>query len=224
MMVETIDTASTPHRHPHKRAGSLRNRSPGVDGVDGVDVLAPGHVRACAGVCACVESDLSTPSTPNDVFANDFKPLRGCRCLNLSTPYRHHRHLEIQLSMKKGEKHPTEAEEQAELGRRLDSAGLVWFAIPNGGSRHVLEARNLKRQGVKTGVPDLVILSPSVGAPRGVALELKRAPPVGRLEDVRPEQWAWLARFEAAGFLAVVGLGWRDSVKQLQRLGYEVQG
>lgn len=125
--------------------------------------------------------------------------------------------------MKSGEKYPTEAEEQAELGRRLDSAGLVWFAVPNGGSRHVLEARNLKRQGVKTGVPDLVILSPAKGAPRGVALELKRAAPVGRLEDVRPEQWAWLARFEAAGFLTVVGLGWRDSVRQLQLLGYEVR-
>ena len=126
--------------------------------------------------------------------------------------------------MKSGEKYPTEAEEQIELARRLDSAGLVWFAVPNGGSRHVLEARNLKRQGVKTGVPDLVILSPSKAAPRGVALELKRAAPVGSLGDVRPEQWAWLARFEAVGFRALVGLGWRDSVRLLQQLGYEVQG
>lgn len=126
--------------------------------------------------------------------------------------------------MRSGEKYSTEAEEQAELARRLDSAGLVWFAVPNGGSRHVLEARNLVRQGVKSGVPDLVILSPTPAAPRGVALELKRAPPVGTLGDVRPDQWAWLARFEAEGFRTLVGLGWRDSVRQLQRLGYEVQG
>ena len=115
-----------------------------------------------------------------------------------------------------------ESEEQIELARRLDSAGLAWFAIPNGGSRDVREARNLKRQGVKTGVPDLVILTPAEHAPRGVALELKRAD--GSIRDVRPEQWAWLARFEAAGFTAVVGLGWRDSVWRLQQLGYEVQG
>lgn len=124
--------------------------------------------------------------------------------------------------MKSGEKYPTEAEEQAELARRLNRAGLVWFAVPNGGSRHVLEARNLVRQGVKSGVPDLVILSPTERAPRGVALELKRATPVGSLADVRPEQWEWLARFEVAGFRPVVGLGWRDSVKRLQLLGYEV--
>jgi hypothetical protein len=29
------------------------------------------------------------------------------------------------------------------------------FAIPNGGSRHILEAVNLKRQGVTAGVPDV---------------------------------------------------------------------
>jgi len=115
-----------------------------------------------------------------------------------------------------------ESEEQIELARRLDAAGLAWFAIPNGGSRDVREARNLKRQGVKAGVPDLIVLTPSAGAPRGVALELKRAD--GSIRDVRPEQWAWLARFEAAGFAAVVGLGWRDSVRRLQQLGYEVQG
>jgi len=118
----------------------------------------------------------------------------------------------------------TEADEQVELARRLDAAGLVWFAIPNGGSRHVLEARNLVRQGVKAGVSDLLILTPAAGAPRGVAVEMKRAPPTGRLADVRPEQWLWLARFEVVGIKGVVGLGWRDAVRQLQQLGYEVQG
>ena len=31
------------------------------------------------------------------------------------------------------------------------------FHIPNGGSRNTLEAANLKRQGVKAGVPDLCL-------------------------------------------------------------------
>lgn len=39
---------------------------------------------------------------------------------------------------------------------------LLWFAVPNGGSRNLLEAVNLKRQGVRGGVPDLVIV-PKVG-------------------------------------------------------------
>ena len=32
------------------------------------------------------------------------------------------------------------------------------FHIPNGGSRHLYEAMNLKRQGVKAGVADIVLL------------------------------------------------------------------
>jgi hypothetical protein len=39
---------------------------------------------------------------------------------------------------------------------------LLWFAVPNGGSRNLLEAVNLKRQGLRAGVPDLCII-PKVG-------------------------------------------------------------
>ena len=34
---------------------------------------------------------------------------------------------------------------------------ILIFAIPNGGSRNIIEASNLKRQGVLPGVPDLFI-------------------------------------------------------------------
>jgi len=37
------------------------------------------------------------------------------------------------------------------------------FAIPNGGSRHAAEAKNLKRQGVKPGVADVILLVPKKG-------------------------------------------------------------
>ena len=37
------------------------------------------------------------------------------------------------------------------------------FAIPNGGSRHKIEAINLKRQGVKAGVADVLLLIPKKG-------------------------------------------------------------
>lgn len=51
----------------------------------------------------------------------------------------------------------------------LQKACVNWFrlqypqfsdllvAIPNGGSRNVIEAANLKKQGVKSGIPDLVL-------------------------------------------------------------------
>ncbi|WP_455674766.1 VRR-NUC domain-containing protein [Phocaeicola sp.] len=37
------------------------------------------------------------------------------------------------------------------------------FAVPNGGSRHAREAANLKRQGVKAGVSDVIVLIPKKG-------------------------------------------------------------
>lgn len=51
----------------------------------------------------------------------------------------------------------------------LQKACVTWFqlqypqfsdllvAIPNGGSRNIMEAVNLKKQGVKPGIPDLVL-------------------------------------------------------------------
>lgn len=52
---------------------------------------------------------------------------------------------------------PTEAQEQLALIQWLNIKGIEYFAVPNGGSRHKLEAINLKRQGVKAGVSDMVV-------------------------------------------------------------------
>ena len=51
---------------------------------------------------------------------------------------------------------------------------LEWamFAIPNGGTRHKLEAYSLKKQGVKSGVSDITIQVPR-GKYHGFWLELK---------------------------------------------------
>ncbi|WP_294590916.1 VRR-NUC domain-containing protein [uncultured Bacteroides sp.] len=37
------------------------------------------------------------------------------------------------------------------------------FAVPNGGGRHIAEAANLKRQGVRRGVSDVILLIPKKG-------------------------------------------------------------
>lgn len=47
------------------------------------------------------------------------------------------------------------------------------FAIPNGGKRHIVTATKLKAQGVKAGVPDLLLAYPS-GVYHGLFIELKR--------------------------------------------------
>jgi hypothetical protein len=49
---------------------------------------------------------------------------------------------------------------------------ITFFAIPNGGSRNSIEAKNLKREGVKAGVSDMqVILKDKV-----LFIEMKRPP------------------------------------------------
>jgi hypothetical protein len=59
-----------------------------------------------------------------------------------------------------------EADIQAEFFRVFplkfpDIPQRLLFAVPNGGSRHTFEAANLKRQGVKAGVADVILLLPT---------------------------------------------------------------
>ena len=37
----------------------------------------------------------------------------------------------------------------------------LFFAIPNGGSRNIIEAANLKKQGVTAGISDVILLYPN---------------------------------------------------------------
>lgn len=50
---------------------------------------------------------------------------------------------------------------------------LNWiFAVPNGGKRHIGTAKKLKKEGVKSGVPDIFIPIPSDGY-HGLWIEMK---------------------------------------------------
>ncbi len=67
-----------------------------------------------------------------------------------------------------------EAQLQSECVRwfRLQYPNLLLFAIPNGGSRNVIEAANLKKQGVMAGIPDLFLAFPRAAA-HGLFIEMK---------------------------------------------------
>lgn len=54
-----------------------------------------------------------------------------------------------------------EANFQVGVVRFLRSQGHYVFAVPNGGSRNLREAVNLKAQGVMAGVSDLIVLLPN---------------------------------------------------------------
>lgn len=87
----------------------------------------------------------------------------------------------------------TEDQLQAQIVDYLSWAlgdNAMFFAVPNGGSRHWLEAKNLKRRGATAGIPDLEILH------RGRALFVELKTKSGALED---SQKFTIPRIERAG-------------------------
>lgn len=103
------------------------------------------------------------------------------------------------------------------------------FHVPNGGHRHVAVAAQMKAQGTKRGVPDILIPLPSAvpmdGRSQalyekvngitahthycGLAIELK----VGKNKQ-SDEQVKWQARFQQSGWRAVVCYGWEAAAKE----------
>lgn len=83
------------------------------------------------------------------------------------------------------------------------------YHVPNGGKRDAATARALKRQGVKAGVPDLVLPVPR-GVFPGLYIELKA--PGGKLEQ---SQIDYLQAVERQGYLALVCVGWQAAVQAL---------
>lgn len=72
------------------------------------------------------------------------------------------------------------------------------FAVPNGGSRNKIEAVNLKKQGVKPGVADLILLFPRKGH-GALLIEMKYGK--GRQRD---SQKKWQRVAETAGYRYVI--------------------
>lgn len=66
----------------------------------------------------------------------------------------------------------TEESLQIAVANLLNHTSLLWMHPPNGGLRNKIVAAKLKRMGVKAGVPDILIFTPSVDV-AGVAIELK---------------------------------------------------
>ena len=79
------------------------------------------------------------------------------------------------------------------------------YHIPNGGSRNRLEAANLKRQGVKAGVPDLC-LPVARGKYHGLYIEMK----YGK-NKTSENQNIWLKALAAQDYAAAVCYGWQEA-------------
>lgn len=118
--------------------------------------------------------------------------------------------------MNNKEINPLESEEQIKIfqwaawsSHKYPELKLL-FHIPNGGSRNVAEAVNLKRQGVKRGVPD-IFLPCARKAHHGLFIELKRQ----KGGNLSPEQQNWIKALNEAGYLAIVCYGGDDAIRQI---------
>lgn len=107
---------------------------------------------------------------------------------------------------------PTESIEQTRLFQWARSQRgkypelALMFHIPNGGSRHKAEAKNLKGQGVKAGVPDLCLPVARCGC-HGLFIELKRQKG-GRVSEAQGE---WVKDLTHQGYCVTVCPGWESA-------------
>lgn len=107
--------------------------------------------------------------------------------------------------------------EQAALMREIvlcmpEVAELIYH-VPNGGHRHKATAGKLKEQGVKAGIPDLV-LPMARGGYFGLYIEFKATPPNDAV--VSTTQHACIRRLNDQGYLALVCRGHFDAMEQLR--------
>ena len=108
---------------------------------------------------------------------------------------------------------PIEYDEQVKLAEYLDMKGYCWCHVPNGGNRNVVTGAKLKKQGVKPGVPDVLIFDSP-----GIAIELKRKKG-GRL---RKSQKEWLRKLAARNWITNVCHGADEAIDWLEELFKEV--
>ena len=80
------------------------------------------------------------------------------------------------------------------------------YHVPNGGKRDAATAVALKRQGVKAGVPDIMLPAARAGY-HGLYIELKRQRG-GRKSDHQSE---WLDALSAQGYKAALCYGWEQA-------------
>lgn len=91
----------------------------------------------------------------------------------------------------------------ADLLGRTKYPALRWlYAVPNGGLRHPAIANSLKAEGVKPGVPDLVLPQP-IGKWHGAYIEMKR-----KGGQITPRQEEWRDHLVSVGYAYCTAQGY----------------
>ncbi|MEE1917994.1 VRR-NUC domain-containing protein [Pseudomonas asiatica] len=107
---------------------------------------------------------------------------------------------------------PEQAALMKEIQLRYPEAYELLYHVPNGGHRLKEVAAKLKAQGVKAGIPDLV-LTMARGGYFGLYIEFKATVDPA---PVSPSQQACIRRLNDQGYLAVVCQGHFDAMECLR--------
>lgn len=119
--------------------------------------------------------------------------------------------LEPMSKRRKQDEHAIQSEIVATVGMmrsRYPEVDLL-FAIPNGGARDIISGGKLKAEGVRPGVPDLM-LAVARGPYHGLFVEVKTD--AGHLSE---PQKAWQLRLNKQGFSAIVVRGVHEGVTSI---------
>lgn len=118
------------------------------------------------------------------------------------------------------EKLTKESVHQFRVCKWLDQHDIVYFAVPNGYKKSKFQQAQAKREGLKSGVPDIIILTKTKdGYP--VALEMKKYKgknhklPCNCLEEHQVE---WKEKFIRAGWMHILAHGSEDAIATLEEL------
>ena len=110
-----------------------------------------------------------------------------------------------------------EGQEQAALMRELElrypAVFELMYHVPNGGHRVKAVASKSKAQGVKAGIPDLV-LTMARGGYFGLYIEFKATPPNDAA--ISASQHERIHKLNEQGYLAVVCRGHFDAMEQIR--------
>lgn len=108
-------------------------------------------------------------------------------------------------------KYPIEDEEQIAFINwfKTKYKDYLIFSVPNGGSRNKIEASKLKKTGLLSGIPDLIILMPNKEV---LFLEMKRQKG-GALSIV---QKVVINLIEKLGFTVLIGYGFLDAKSKFE--------
>jgi hypothetical protein len=102
-------------------------------------------------------------------------------------------------------KYPSEHQEQKLVVNwfRLQYPQYMIFSIPNGGTRNTIEAKKLKDEGLKAGIPDMIICTPD----KTIFVEMKKQ----KGGTLSAKQKEIHAKLNDLGYEVIVGYGFKDA-------------